>query len=352
MKILMYGDLQTNRKQSTYSSFLDKTMEYLFQQICLHTPDLVVNMGDLLDTHGAIDVEDLVWSWSWMKGIEGRCPSPSEDGLARHWIVKGNHDISDRNAKISSVSVMEGINTDVLIDPVRYRFTDGSYFLVLPYTRDYGPLRDWLEAIPDKEQVDVILGHVEWFGARYTPYRVSDIGLDPAEMQEMFPNAEIFNGHYHHPDSTGRLHMVGSPLHKDFNDVAGELQRGFVLYDTETRQVTRISNPHTYYCLSFEFQDEANLIETAESLQDVKEQVRVKVSVPTSLVDEAEYRFKDFLWKSVTPTDSQVNSIFQGEGLKVCSSPADVVNRGVSTASTEIYDPVLLSEFGKEAFGL
>ncbi len=349
MRILMYGDLQVNRKHQDYMKFLEGSMQNLFTLVKEQRPNLVANMGDLLDTHHEVDVEDLVWAWEWTRKIEAQCPPPGlADSIPRHLIVKGNHDIADRNASISSIQVMEGLNTLPILDVSVYRIA-GVKILVLPYTRDYVRLREQLTKVDSPEDVQVILGHIEWVGARYTPTCVSDKGLELEEVTSIFPNAEIFNGHYHQPSSTGKLHMVGSPLHKDFNDIVSGVERGFLLYDTDSREVTRLTNHSTYYSLQLEFGDIEGARTAAEELSGVSSKVRVKVSVPTAVIEEVEELFRGFLWSSVIASDSFATSVFKDSSIQVFSTPSEIVTEAVDSSGDE-YDKKLLRDYGMEAF--
>jgi len=349
MRILFFGDLQVNHKNSLYQSFLDGTMRHLREFININNPDLLINLGDLMETKSVVEVEDLVWAWNWTKTLEDMCPPPSENGHSSYWIIKGNHDISDRNCHTASVQVMEGLNTSVFMKEHVVKLEEFDV-VILPYTENYSLLNKFLDSIEDKNRVRLIVGHVCWIGARMTPYFVTDKGLDPVKVLRQFPNARVFNGHYHHPvDVCNRLHMVGSPLHKDFNDIIGDIPRGFVLWDSDLDTITRIKNPSTYHCLSLEFNSEENMRDIYEKLYEDKELLKLRIYVPKNLIEEANELFKGFLWKSVVQSSSDVISVYNGSGLKIQSTPKEIIEIAV-TNSPDGYDKNLLEKIGKEAF--
>jgi DNA repair exonuclease SbcCD nuclease subunit len=345
MKILFYSDLHVNGKNKTYMSFLEQTMQFLRKTVRDVHPDLVVNLGDLFHTD-TIEVDDLVWTWNWTRKIV-----ETISGLDQ-WIIRGNHDTSDRNGEISSVQVMAGNHNEVFTKPTITTLIDTESVLVIPHTRDYEALRLELSKLGRSFSNDVvaIFSHIDIIGCRFSSAFVSDKGLTYKELEDFFPKAKVFNGHYHHPDNMAQIHLVGSPLHRDFTDVWSQIERGFTVWDTETGEVERITNPATYYCLTLAFEDEDSMTKSARDLSEQKERIRVRISVPSKMVDETSEAFSGFLWKSVVPSNSTVASIYQGSGLNTCSTPSELIKKGIE-ASPDGLDRDLLSEMGKEIFG-
>lgn len=340
MKILLYGDLQINGKNSDYMRFLYGSMQNMLEVINNEKPDLVVNLGDLMDTKHLISVEDLVWAWNINQQIERICKS--------HLILKGNHDVSDRNGDVSTVQVFNSSVTKAVTNFDEMYFNT-KRFISIPYTRDIESVKRDLRSISNPEDIVAIFGHVDWIGCRLTPSFVTNHGLDPDEVMEMFPNSHIFNGHYHHPFSMDRLHFVGSPLHKDFNDVLGEVPRGFTLFDTETKSVRRIENSSTYYCVSVPVGTVESMETFVSGVSDMKSRIKVKVSVPNSLVDEASDVFDGFLWKSIIPRDSEVVSIYGGTGLGILSSSKEIVSKAIESSPDNL-DRGILESIGNVIF--
>lgn len=348
MRVLFFGDLQTNGKHAAYSSFLQSTMEFLMKTIDEERPDIVVNLGDLMDTKSVVEVDDLVWAWKLTREIEMECKPPDFYGYPTHMLLMGNHDMSDKKGGRSSVEVMEGINTDIFTRLSTVETSEGL-LVIIPYTEDMPGMWKKLSEIENKDSVFGIFAHTNWLGCRLTPTFVSDKGINPVDMENMFPNAHMFAGHYHHPLDLGRLHIVGSPLHKDFNDILGEIPRGFTLWDSKTGEITRIENPNTYHCLDLRFDDEELMKNAASSLRPMKDKLRVKISVPSAIVDETLEEFDGFLWKSVVPNESSITSLYQGHGIKICSTPGEVIRRGVETAPDDL-DSEVLEKIGQAIF--
>jgi hypothetical protein len=221
--------------------------------------------------------------------------------------------------------------------------------LILPYARDQEAMVGNISRV-DFSKIRAVFGHIDWYGCKLTPSFVTDFGLKPDEfLAKLAPGARIFNGHYHHPQDLGRFHLVGSPLHCDFNDVLGTIERGFTFWDTDTDKVERIVNHSTYYCLTLAFSTEEEAYKASKDLEPMKDRIRAKISVPSKIVDITSKAFDGFLWKSVIPADSTVASIFSGTGLKICSSPAEVIQRGVEAAPDGL-DREALQKIGEGIF--
>lgn len=348
MKILFYGDLQVNHNRTDYMKCLQGALGLLHQIILERRPDLVVNLGDLMDTKHIVSVDDLVWAFKWSRVIGHAAAQVNGHPTdRRHWILKGNHDISDKRGDFATVQVMEDEFTKVCMTHGLYA-VDGKTFYVMPYTEDIEGLQ---ESLKQAETADVkgIFGHVDWLGCRLTPTWTSKKGLDPAWVMERFPDTPVFNGHYHHPMSVGNVFFVGSPLHKDFNDILGEVERGFSLWDTEKGEIERIANRNTFYCMNLRYETEKQMKDSYAVLQPLAEQLRVKVSVPHKLVEEAKEMFGEFLWISIQPIESGQQGVYHTTQVSVTDSPSEIVKRGVESAPDQ-YDRKLLERMGAEAF--
>lgn len=359
MKFLFYGDLQIDRANSMYSEFLQSTLKHLTKVIQERQPDYLINLGDVLDGFGHVTVQDLTYSYDWMEYL-GQLVRPSLEqyeclagavGESRHWILKGNHDIGDKEGKHSTVHVMSCDMTNTIFKRIETpEIPNVGYVLVIPYTSNYAAVRAELDKMAGMP-VKAIFAHTDWFGLRpsiKSAYVETD-GLDPARLAELFPGVPIFGGHYHTPVSMENLHIVGSPLHKDFNDVLTDIPRGFLEWDSESGEIERIANPCTYYCAEVRAESHADLASQARALLPNKDQLRVKVYVPLSLVREADAEFEPFLWHAIYPMTSSKKSVEHTADVRLHASASELVELGVKQASGD-YDSELLRRCGMEAF--
>lgn len=347
MKILFYGDLQISRKRSDYMEFLQATLQGIYNAVCEIQPDILVNTGDLFDDFGKLDVRDLVYAYQWMSALGHE----QRQHGGEHWIVKGNHDIADKEGKVAAIQVMERPSSTIFMDLTAVNVPGLGHVIVVPYTEDYDMAMQALEGMAGITEVAAIITHTDWLGVRPSikSGHVSTTGLDLEKVQRLFPNTPIFGGHYHTPMNIGNLNLVGSPLHMTFSDILSDIQRGYLCWHTDTGHIDRFANPFTYYCAEVRCEDPASLMAQHEVLEPAKHAIKVKIYVPTSMVIEADNLFSDFLWHATYPIESSRASVEHMADVSVSSTVGELIQKGVSAAG-EQYDRPLLTRFGQEAF--
>jgi hypothetical protein len=350
MKFLFYSDLQIDRSNTMYAEFVQSTLTHLASVVQERKPDYLINLGDVLDGFGHVTVQDLTYTYDWMEYLgdlmQGRgLPSP------RHWILKGNHDIGDKEGLHSTVHVLSCDMMNEVHKELNTPEIEGfGHVLVIPYTNNYASVRAELEKMRGLP-VKAIFAHTDWIGIRPSikSGHISTDGLDAGRFADLFPDVPIFTGHYHTPMAIGNLNVVGSPLYKDFSDVLTDLPRGFLLWDTEAKEIERIENPSTYYCAEVRAEDSQSLRAQCDVLLPNKDRLKVKVYAPNSLMREADALFEPFLWHTTYSAESLRTGVEHAADVTVHTSPAELVEMGMLEASPD-YDATLLREYGREAF--
>lgn len=336
MKVLFYGDIHTNFDFPDYMGFLDKTLGFLLQTIYAHQPKYVINLGDVTDTFGTVELRSLVWAYDWMQKI-GRA---AKECGGKHHIIQGNHDVDDKDCTISSVQVMQSANTQVHITASKQ-----DEVLFLPFGTEAETARHLCHSRGPETAQDALLvaGHIEWRACQLTSSFVSKTGLDTSE-----PTLPVFNGHFHSPANVGKVHFVGSPLYKNFNDFETEIPRGFTLYDTDTKVVTRIENHHTYRMASIQAETESELEAQLSKITDMGH-TKIRFMVPKALLEIVESLRSEFLWCSVHRSDFEKTDVNKATGITIVSDKDTVVKTVVESAPKE-FSRELLTTYGSKAF--
>lgn len=342
MRILLYGDPQINWGYPEYMELLDSTFDFLEELLERQTPDLLVHLGDHTDTFGTVDVKSIVHARRRLLRLShlmaNASPLPNS-----HVILKGNHDLASRDETYATTELMEGENTLCVLNPIRHHGV-----LFIPYTEDFDGVYKVLAA---SSPVRGVAAHLDWIGVNLTPQYVSKSGMDLGRYTEIMGATPCFNGHYHNPtDEYAPVYFVGAPLYRDFRDRMDDPpRRGFVLFDTESREVERIVNPHTYLLKVWEGEDVAELERFIASLGDNASKTRVKIFVPTKRVKKARKvaSGSDLGWWAVRPTDSKKQQADHTVQVSVTSTPTEVVDRVLSTVGDE-FDKDVLGELGRK----
>ena len=152
-------------------------------------------------------------------------------------IIIGNHDTYYKNT--NEVNAMQNLNicsnAKVYTNSTTVEF-DGLPILFVPWICDNN-MEDSLFQI-DKTQAQVLMGHLEIKGFEMHKGVINDHGLE-ANVFKKFD--KVMSGHFHKKSDDGHIYYLGTQyeiMWSDWND-----PKGFHIFDTETRELTRIPNP-------------------------------------------------------------------------------------------------------------
>lgn len=157
-------------------------------------------------------------------------------------VIVGNHDCFLRESTdISAVGELyrHDASVHVYTQPTELDL-DGCGILLLPWICD--GTREASERAIQTSTAPVVLGHLELSG--FSMYRgmPNHEGMDPSVFDRF---SLVMSGHYHHPSSVAPVRYLGAPypmVWSDYHD-----PRGFHLFDTDTHELTTITNPYTMF---------------------------------------------------------------------------------------------------------
>jgi DNA repair exonuclease SbcCD nuclease subunit len=211
----------------------------------------IIHLGDLVDRRKYINFKTL-------DRMKTDFIEPIRSHGIKLFLTLGNHDTYFKNtSSLNSVSQLFGDTGDyfkIIDNPWEYEF-DGLRVLFLPWINNENREKSF-EAIKNSKAT-VAMGHLGISGfemASGFQYNGSH-GVHPDLSISSFGHFDlVFSGHFHTPSSHGSISYLGAPFEYTWADSGS--QRGFHLFDTETRQLTFIKNPyHMFFTIFYEGQE-------------------------------------------------------------------------------------------------
>jgi DNA repair exonuclease SbcCD nuclease subunit len=195
----------------------------------------IVHLGDCFDRRKFVNFNTLASCRDYFfNAIKTR-------GIKLTMLV-GNHDTFYKNTNdVNSPSLLLGDydNITAYTGPIDHNF-GGTSILMMPWicTDNY---EECMEAIKLTKST-VMFGHFEIAGFQMYKGHENDEGFDP-KLFEKFDL--VCSGHFHHRSSKGNINYLGNPYEMTWADF--EDQRGFHIFDTDTRELQFIPNSYTMF---------------------------------------------------------------------------------------------------------
>lgn len=214
-KVLFIGDphLRINKFSlaTDFLSWLDKLIEE-------KKPDVVVNLGDSLDTHAVIRSEVL-------NELMNHIYRVVDMGIP-YVYLKGNHDqYHPKDSKYHALLPFKGrIKNLYIVDEPENLF--GMTFV--PFLADGN--------LFPKKTLSICIAHQTFLGADYGPINSSE-GVDAETVEADI----IISGHIHKKHNLGKVVYVGSPYSQDASDI--NQIKGVSIFDTTSYKFDFIKCP-------------------------------------------------------------------------------------------------------------
>ncbi len=202
-----------------------------------HGIDTVIHLGDIADRRKYIN-------FLTAKNLREDVIDPAMKRNLNFHVILGNHDVMFKNT--NAVNVMDQLfhdykhpNLNWYADPTELEF-DGLKILMMPWINS-GNQTQCMDAMRDTK-AEVMMGHLEITGFEMHKGAVSDHGFD----MDIFSKFDlVMSGHFHHRSRNRNINYLGAPYEmtwSDYND-----PKGFHVFDTVTRELTFIENPHRMF---------------------------------------------------------------------------------------------------------
>ena len=238
MKIAIISDTHAGARgdSAIFNEFFFKFWENVFfPYLKENNITQICHLGDVVDRRKFINYVTLN---SWRKRFFDRL---LKNNIQMDVIV-GNHDVTYKNT--NEINAMNELfehydNVNVYIDPVE-RIYDGVNVALVPWinSSNYQSSLEFL----NNTQSQIVFGHFEISGFEMDRGNVCQGGLEV----ELFKRFDVvLSGHFHHKSSKGNVTYLGNQYEitwADYDD-----QRGFHVFDTETRELEFIPNPYKMF---------------------------------------------------------------------------------------------------------
>ena len=237
MKIALITDTHFGARNDNlnFNEYFYKFYEELFFPY-LEENDIttVIHLGDVMDRRKFI-------SYRIAKDFRERFLDQF-DGIQFHMLV-GNHDTFYKNTNdVNSLQeLVDGKYNNIKVYPAATEVDfDECKILFVPWI-NVNNMTHTIKMLKTSS-AQICMGHLELSGFEMQKGMVMDHGWDKEEFSRF---DTVMSGHYHHKSDDGQVFYLGTPYEIYWND--WDDPKGFHVFDTETRELERIVNPHKIF---------------------------------------------------------------------------------------------------------
>ena len=238
MKICILGDTHFGARGDSldfHKYFKRFYNEVFFHYLKVNDIKSIFQMGDLFDRRKFINFNTLHLCREY---FFDRCQIL---GIKVHTLL-GNHDIAFKNTlEINSTGLLlneyENIEYYDSFETVEF---DGVKIDVVPWICDDNE-QEIFNAMK-QSTAQICFGHFEIAGFEMDKGNVCDHGLDKKILSKY---DIVLSGHFHHKSTNDNITYVGTPYEMTWSDHND--QKGFHIFDTNTREMTFVKNPFTMF---------------------------------------------------------------------------------------------------------
>ena len=237
MKIALLNDTHFGARNDS-PAFLEYFMrfynEQFFPYLEKNNIKTLIHLGDVTDRRKFINFKTAhAFRQKFMKRLW-------EMKVDTHIIV-GNHDTYFKNTnEVNSVSELcttyDGVNEPWIYTNPKEVELGGCRMLFLPWICDDN-YEESIYAI-DNSTSEICMGHLEIKGFEMQKGIVNEQGLEKSQFKRF---EKVISGHFHKKSDNGHIYYLGAQYEQTWSDYKDP--KGFHIFDTETRELERISNP-------------------------------------------------------------------------------------------------------------
>ena len=236
MKIAILGDTHFGMRGDSiafHNHYRDFYLNTFFPYLEEHNITEVMQLGDLFDRRKYISFQTLALCRKYFFDV-------MKQKKINFYTLLGNHDITFKNTlEVNSPQLLlkEYDNIHVYDEP----FTDKLWNVdIIPWICKDNEAQI-MEFIKNSKN-EVCFGHFELAGFEMDRGNICHEGMDPQILSKY---DVVLSGHFHHKSNNGSIVYVGTPGEMTWSDYNDE--RGFHIFDTETRELVFVPNPNKMF---------------------------------------------------------------------------------------------------------
>ena len=275
----------------------------------------VIHLGDVMDRRKFI-------SYRIAKVFRERFILPFNHlGIQLHMLV-GNHDIFFKNTNdVNSLNELLGgrFNNIHLYAEAQEVTFDGLPILFMPWINSTNYI--YSMGMIDETKADICMGHLDINGFAMNKGQIlAEHGYDKSTFRRF---DTVMSGHFHHKSDDGQIFYLGTPYELYWNDHNDP--KGFHVFDTETRELTRIENKLTIFDKIY-YDDTENNYENVDVRKYEKKYVKLIVVNKKDL-----YQFDRFVDNLLRADTHEVKIIEDFSDLDASTVSDDIVENSEDT---------------------
>ena len=243
MKIALITDTHFGARNDSiiFNDFFYKFWEEtFFPYLQNNNIDVVVHLGDVMDRRKFV-------SYKIAQDFREKFLQIFDDNNIHLKMIVGNHDIYYRNTNnVNSLNELVGrhpygrYNNIYIYDECVTLDFDDVPIMLIPWINNENFESTLVKINNTKAQI--AMGHLEINGFEMHSGHFAEGGYD----KEIFNKFDmVFSGHFHKKSDNGQIFYLGSTYQMTWSDY--DCSRGFHVFDTKTRELERVVNPHTIF---------------------------------------------------------------------------------------------------------
>jgi len=314
--------------------------EVFFPYLKEHNIGTLVHLGDVVDRRKFINHNT---AHNFKKKFWDRLDNEVID---THIII-GNHDTYFKNT--NEVNALQNLdiskNAKIYTNATTLEF-DNLPILFIPWICDDN-YDDSIYQI-DNTVATIAMGHLEVKGFEMHAGHINEHGLE----KEQFTKFEkVISGHFHKKSDDGRIYYLGSQYQMTWSDY-GET-KGFHIFDTETREITKVNNPLSMFEKIYYNDKETDYTTVDISKYNNK---HIKLFVTNKTNDDMYNMFIDNLFNkinlyelNIVEDNSDMNASVRDDILEQGEDTLTYLGNYIDQVETDV-NKQKLKEFAKELY--